>query len=264
LFLFWVGRDDVGSARITWRRAESRRVFELLIGTDPERAPRKINRWGFITETLSTDRAEILGVMKESGEQTIEEAEARITLENGGLVLFKASRSTVTNGTAVGGTLDLRVPAHLTYRDLDTVLALIPAKLAATRTLELPPGTERGFLVALDTLIERSIEPCRRAGRPDAVPAVRYVYNQTLYDLTLRSCHYRDELRSRVGVFTEVVDGRFEIENRSTGKETRFRVMYGASGDRRGVPVRALFRPHWWIEVELLLDSADASLREGR
>jgi hypothetical protein len=31
-------------------------------------------------------------------------------------------------------------------------------------------------------------------------------------------------------------------------------MFYGTSGELREVPVRAVFRPRWWIEVELVLD----------
>jgi hypothetical protein len=37
--------------------------------------------------------------------------------------------------------------------------------------------------------------------------------------------------------------------------------VYGASGELCGVPVRAVFRPRWWMEVELLLDLPVADKR---
>jgi hypothetical protein len=260
LLFFWMGRDDIGDARITWREdPDGRRAFELLIGSDPLRAPRKINRWGFIVEVLDKSHTEVLGVMKESGEETLEEAEARIARENGGMTAFKASRSTITRGTASGGTMTIAAPSDLTYRQLDELLAVVPAEPAHRRTVGLPPGTREGFLVALDTLIGLSIEPCRQRERADDVPALTYVYNQTIFDLVLESCDHERKLETRVGAFEDVVDGRFEIRNRTTGDRTKFRVMYGASGRQRGIPVRAIYRPHWWIEVELLLVNSGAS-----
>jgi hypothetical protein len=77
VLLFWIGRDNIGAARITWRKGSGRRTFEFLIGSDPARAPRQINRWGFIVEELDADNAEVLGVMRESNEETIEEAKAK-------------------------------------------------------------------------------------------------------------------------------------------------------------------------------------------
>lgn len=252
LLLFWIGRKDIGDARITWRDdGNGRRGFELLIGSDPLRAPRKINRWGFIAETYDGERAETFGIMKESGEETLEEAEARIAGEDGGMAIFKASRNTITSGTASGGTMSIAAPAHLTYRDLDKLLAGVPEAPAKIHTVRLAPDTHIGFLVALDALILRSIDSCRR-GNAAATPAVTYVYNQTLYDLSLESCDHDTSVELRTAVFHDVVDGRFQVQNRSTRNQTTFRVMYEASGPDQGVPVRALFRPRWWLEVELI------------
>ena len=77
--LFWITRDDVGGARITWRgdRA-SASGYELLIGSDPTKAPLKINRWGYIAEEMRGAHASVLGVMKQSNEKSIEEAQAQI------------------------------------------------------------------------------------------------------------------------------------------------------------------------------------------
>ena len=75
LALFWVGRDDVGDARFTWRQDPSgRRAYQLLVGSDPARTPRQINRWGFIAEEIHEDRAEVLGFMKGSNEETLDAA----------------------------------------------------------------------------------------------------------------------------------------------------------------------------------------------
>ncbi len=77
LLLFWVGRDDVGTAEVSWRRGTpSRRAIELVIGTNPERAPRRLNRWGFIAEEVDDRGADVIGVMRESKEETFEEADA--------------------------------------------------------------------------------------------------------------------------------------------------------------------------------------------
>src|SRR5215471_2398561 len=52
-FLFWITRDNVGSGRMTWRRAADGTLgFELLMGSDPSRAPFKANKWGYIREVV--------------------------------------------------------------------------------------------------------------------------------------------------------------------------------------------------------------------
>jgi hypothetical protein len=195
--------------------------------------------------------------MKESNEKTIEEAEATIAQE-GDISTFKAARTTITGSRAVNGSMTVHAPAHLTYRELDTLLALIPAEPRGLRTLELPSGTQTGFLVAMDSLIRDSVGPCRRASGAGVrnVPVVPYVYKETLYDLSLLSCEYEPELRTKTRTFTDVVDARFQVKNRTSKYETKFRVFYGTSGEFREVPVRAVFRPRWWMEVELVLDQS--------
>jgi hypothetical protein len=253
LLLFWIARDNVGEARLTWRAgADSRRAFEFLIGSDPDRAPRHINRWGFIVEESNGEEAQVLGVMKGAREETIEEAEAQIA-QREETSTFKALRATITGSRAVSEPMTVHAPAHLTYRDLDTLLALIPAEPPSRRTVDLPAGTHTGFLAAMDSLIQESIGPCQR-GRARDVPVVRYVYNQTIYELSLASCDGKPELRTKTGTFADVIDARFQLRDGKTNYETKFRMAYGTSGDLRGVPVRAVFRARWWMEIELELD----------
>ncbi len=256
VLLFWIGRDNIGAARLRWREGPGRRAFEFLIGSDPARAPRRINRWGFIVEELDADNAEVLGVMSESNEETIEDAKAKTAREDGDVSAFRALRTSITGNQAVSGTMTVLAPADLTYRELDALLALIPAEAPGVRTSELPSGTQKGFLVSMDSLMRASVAPCRSADDAGAkgLSTIPYVYNRTLYDLSLLSCDYEPQLRTKTGAFADVVDGRFQLRNRTTKDETSFRVSYGISGELRGVPVRAVFRPRWWMEIELLLD----------
>ena len=254
LLAFWIGRDNVGDARVTWREGSGgRRGYELLIGSDPARAPRHINRWGFIVEELDAGRTEVLGVMKESNEETIEAAEAEMSRSQG-VSAFKTSRTTITGNQAHNSAATLQAPDHLTYRERDAILALIAGQAAAIRTVQLPPGTQNGFLVSMDSLMHESVIPCRTRQRSTGIPAVTFVYGRTLFDLSLLSCKPESELKTKSFTFADVIDGRFQVRNRTTHDETKFRVVYGASGELCGVPVRAVFRPRWWMEVELLLD----------
>jgi len=261
--LVWIGRDNIGGARITRRRdASGRRTVEFLIGSDPVRAPRRINRWGFIIESVNPDNTEVLGAMKESNEETLEEAEAQSAGRDHGASTFKAVRSTISGSRAVGGTMTVRAPANLTYREIDLLLALIPPKSPKVRTVELPPGTQIGFLAALDSLIDASIDRCGSTENTGArqVSPVPYVYNQALYDVSLSSCEYKPQLRTKTGTFSDVVDARFEVRNQTTHYETTFHLFVGASGEVRGLPLRAIFRPRSWLEVELVLDRSAAGI----
>ncbi|MET0165785.1 MAG: hypothetical protein ABW318_12395 [Vicinamibacterales bacterium] len=259
LLLFWIARDNVGEARLTWRKGvDGRRAFEFLVGSDPAVAPRQINRWGFIVEVLDGDKAEVLGVMQGSHEETIEEAEAQITRQ-GGTSTFKAARTLIDGSRAVSGSMTVEAPSRFTFRDLDALLALIPAGPISLRTSELPLGTQKGFLVALDLMMRDSVGPCQD-GQAKDVPTIQYVYNQAVYDLSLLTCDYLSELRTKTGTFADVVDARFRVTDTKTKYETKFHLSFGTSGDLREVPVRAVFRPRWWMEVELELNrAADSS-----
>ena len=52
VLLLWVGRDDVGSGVIKWRGAGDEKAIELLIGSDPKRAPSQLNKWGYLVEAM--------------------------------------------------------------------------------------------------------------------------------------------------------------------------------------------------------------------
>ena len=50
-FLFWVRESNIGDGRLTWRRGRDGTLgYELLVGSDPARTPRHINRWGYLRE----------------------------------------------------------------------------------------------------------------------------------------------------------------------------------------------------------------------
>jgi hypothetical protein len=264
LLLFWMGRDNIGEARLTRTRdAAGHDTIELLIGSDPARAPRKINRWGYVREQVTSDGAALLGLMRASDEQTLEEAEAAVARESEGTTLYKAVRTTIRGPQAVSDTMRVETPATYTFRDLEAILESLPDRATTRTTTRLPAGTLPGFLFAMDALLRESADVCARppaSGRPRLRPRP-YFYNHTLYDLTLVSCELDDELRTKVGVYPNVVEGRFEIRNRSTREVTRFQITFGSAGALAARPVRAVFRPHWWIELELLLDQAASTPR---
>jgi hypothetical protein len=262
--LFWIRRDDVGGARVIWRRSDDGAVgFELLIGSDPARAPRKINRWGYIAEEVHGKEGRLLGVMKRSDEESIEEAKARLASEGQeGEYVFKAITGTATADEARAGVTTIRVPHDLTYRDLDSLLELVATRSenAVMRPIRLPSETRPGFLVALAELIHHSIElhdrPTRRsASAPrDSVP---YVYNGALHDLTLRKTEFLSEVRVGPHTYSGAARGEFETRRRATHEATRFDLVYGTTGPLAEIPLAATYQPRWWFRVELALDDSN-------
>jgi hypothetical protein len=254
--LVWISRDNVGDGRITWRNAGAGSMgLELLIGSDPARAPRRINRWGYLAEQVVGGQTTVLGVMTQSTERSIEDGENGIRVQSGsGTHLFKAIRSTIADGRTSAGVTTLRVQHDVTYRDVESLLAMVPpGGDAPTPTVVLPAGTRPGFLSAVAELMHQSIERRRASTTEPRVAGVRYVYNALFHQLELRSVE--SLATSQIGgrTFYDVLRGRFETVNEATGDRTRFEITYGASGELTAVPIHLVYQPRWWFRVELFL-----------
>jgi hypothetical protein len=245
--LFWTSRREVGDARfLMTARDEPTRRFELLIGTDPDRAPLRLNRWGYIAETVCGTRALAVGLMTESDEQTIEEARAALP-KGVPAPLFKAIRATVEAGHARTETMSLAVERAATYRDLDAVLGLLPPA-GAPRTYAVPEGTALGFLPAVTSLVDDSVTAYSSGSGPPGTLRRSYVYGGRLYELTLVTTTSQD---------AGVLEGAFEIRNAVTGSRTEFQLTYATTGALAAVPTRVVYRPRWWLELELRLEGAE-------
>lgn len=257
LLLFWIGRDNVGTARLIRRRGnEGERGAEVLIGSDPDRAPRRINRWGFISETTRGASTDVLGVMTDSSERSLDEAKARVSREQESGKALKVLQSLVEDGRVVSRASVVRIPDAWTYRDVDRVLSLIEAQPTTTKTMAFPAGADGGFLTALFGVLPKLLEPCQHAASELArpVPPVVYPYNATMFRLSVDSCVVASVALQATGTTVPAVDVRFSIQNLTTKNVTRFRLAYGSDGELAGIPVRVVFRPQWWVEVDLTLD----------
>jgi len=261
--LFWISKDDVGGARISWRGDEEGSFgVDLLIGSDPLRAPRKINRWGYIAEQVRGSEARVIGVMKQSNEQSVKEAESQLDKDGQGGFVYRAIQGTATANQARAGVTTVRVERDLTFRDITPLLTLVGAAApnGDERSVPLPAGTRPGFLVALHEQIDRTVNGYMRSGdafRASRTP-VQYVYYGVFYDLTMKSSELLKTVTIDGRTYTNVARGDFEIRNRSNGETTRFQLTYGTSGPLAGIPVHAIYQPRWWFEVQLFLDEKTA------
>ena len=69
----WSGsrESNIGDGRLTWRRGRDGTLgYELLVGSDPARTPRHINRWGYLREESGDSGAIVFGVMSQSDGQS--------------------------------------------------------------------------------------------------------------------------------------------------------------------------------------------------
>lgn len=260
--LFWMGRDDVGEAQAVWRHdAAGGRGYELLIGSDPAKAPMKVNRWGYIAEQVNGTDACLLGVMKHSNEESIDEAKSRVTAEGrNGQHVFKAIRAVATADQARAGVSTVSVSRNLTLHDLPVLLEAMTTSSSTMRSVPLPSGTRPGFLIAFAELIHANVESyARPGGASTPPPPLVYIYNGTLNDLTLRRSERVREWRMGGQTRTNVIRANFESLNRKTGVLSKFEVIYGIDGPLAEVPLHATYQPNWWFHVELVLDDAGTS-----
>ncbi len=246
LLVFWIGRSGVGDAIVTRRLSPGEATYALLIGSDPDRAPRRINRWGYIKEEIRGAEARLIGLMTESDEDSIEEAEANIKKQAHGDHPFKIIRATVDGEQAQSLVTSIGAPYDYNFRQLQTVLdlALRESPQGKPRTIRLPPGTRPGFLAALADAMHTPTGP------------IAYVYHGRIYELRRTDARTIPDLRIAGASYGRAIAADFTITSTHDGEQTRFSMTYGTEGRFAEVPLRVSYQPRWWMEVNLTLDDA--------
>jgi hypothetical protein len=255
-FLFWVGAKNVGGARIVWRHdGEGRKGYELLLGSDPARAPRRINRWGWVREDADGSRATMTGLMNRSEDDSLDQAKAG--LQSKGSFLFKLNRAGVDDGNARAEAMTIYAPQDYTFRELDELLRFADATKPASRlrTGRLPPGTRPGLLFALADLVRAGVDAGRSPTSAGPLPrAVQYTFNAGVYDLVVSSWERVQRAQYGARNYEKLVRLEFESRNREKGTTERFVLACGTEGPLAGVPVFVRYQPKWWFKVEGVLD----------
>lgn len=258
--LFWIGRDDVGMGEIVWRRGETGVAYELLIGTDSKKAPRGINRWGYLLEDSRPSGTRVLGVMTTSDEATISDVTKRPAGAQP-VGRFKGLDAVIAGGISRSATETIETEREFSVREKEEIVARIAAKLkeAPVREIPVPDGVRPGFLRAVADLVDETV-----AVRKDGELALRrlkgrtipYIYARRLYDLKLtdiKSLPPPGGGASRIGP----VRAEFGTLNRGTGSRTAFELEYATDGPLAGVPTLIRHKPRWWLEAVLKLEESD-------
>ena len=189
--------------------------------------------------------------MSQSDEATLEEATKTVDAATTAGHRFKAIRSSNQGAENRTEIIQLRVDEDFTYRDLEALLARLPPP-GTPRCAAVPAGTDYGFLAAVTNLMHDSLaEP--GGPRRGAAPTRRYPYAGRLYSITLREAVPLDTFTAGARTYRAVVDGAFQVTNLATRTTTDFRIVYGAREALRERPICVVYRPHWWLELELLL-----------
>jgi len=256
--LFWIGRGDVGMGEIVWRGAEGAVAYELLIGTDSAKAPRAINRWGYILEDSRPSGTRVLGVMTTSDEATISDVTSR-TSEAQTAGRFKGLDARIAGGVSRSATETIETERDYSVRDKALIVGRIEQKLreAAPREVPVPPGVRPGFLTAVAELVNDTVAAHKDGERPLRRlkgRTIAYVYGRNLYDLKLSGV---EPVRRKADEPERgpLVRAEFETFNRGTGSRTTFALEYAADGPLAGVPTLIRHKPRWWLEAVLKLDT---------
>ncbi|HQZ15360.1 MAG TPA: hypothetical protein PLD86_00685 [Vicinamibacteria bacterium] len=257
--LFWVGAKNVGDAHIVWRDQEGgRKGYELLLGSDPARAPRRINRWGFVREDAGPTDAIMLGVMNRSEDDNLTSAQAKMAQEaKEGRFLFKMIRASLNGNETRAENRVVYAPKDFTVRQLEDLQRYVeltepPPRV---RTGRLPQGTHPGLLFGTASLVDAGVEASRAAGNAGpALRKVQYTFNTALYDLILKSWQRVDKVQHGKRTHQKLVRLEFESRNLEKGTVERFTLICGTDGPLAGVPVFIQYQPKWWFKIEGVLD----------
>ena len=246
--LLWVARDDVGSGVIRWRG----QGYELLIGSDPQRAPGSLNKWGYLAEQVTNDECDVVGVISKSGERGLRDVNnsSQTTARP-----FDTIRGRVNAHHAFAGVTTVEASSTVTYREANTVLALtLGDVVAAVKHIDLPTGVRPGFLTSVAEVIHTSV--ARAAlGHPSGPETLRYVYGDRLYELRLLDAIPVARFESGGRWYEHVVRARFETGQAGTRGGSRFELVYGTAGPLAEVPIVISYQPRWWLQVELTIES---------
>jgi hypothetical protein len=258
--LFWIGVGEVGGARIVWRQGDdSRQGYELLIGSDPARAPRHINRWGWTREDASASGATMLGVMNRSEERSLKEARDDLEQAGKGGYLFKLIRARIENGEARAESTSVRAPVDYTMYQLDELRRFAEAAHLDPRvkTSRLPPATRPGLLFALADVVRAGVASARVPGAAERPQTIRFTFNAGLYELAVRDLARVEKARYGGRAFQDLVRLDLESRNLEKGTTERFTLVCGTEGALAEIPVFVRYQPRWWFKVEGVLDETE-------
>jgi hypothetical protein len=279
LIFFWAGKDDVGGGYI--RRGISaedprQEFFQVLFGSDPQKAPRAINRWGAGTEVSwhkdpvgpshadDVTASAFFGFMKSSQGKSAGEMQAELQREKEqGLHAFTGILSRVEPSRALSLKVPLQSNADFSLHDYDSAEPLMLQRLGDSTqpvhslqdAARCPRSAE--FLATVAELMDAAL-----AGQAEPVERC-YVYDAQENTLTLEkitpveslsvTLHGTNKTVLLNTTHKNLLQLDFVSSHKLTGKKVYFTVFAGTQGALRAVPVQICYQPNWWFQVVLNL-----------
>jgi hypothetical protein len=288
LLLFWVGKDDVGGGYIRRGRLSqdpASDVIELLIGSDPAKAPRAINRWGAASEIAhkpsgsgqGVESSTFFGFMKLSSGTSAADMEKELAREKrGGSFLFSAIINQGERNFDFAKVVPFSSETDFTIHQFDQAKSMVFDRLLGPeghlKEIDskevLACGRREGFLESVAELVESAVNG-KETGRETTPPSLCYFYNGVHHQLTLAQVTkvpsesvklaLRDEPHDYFRSYQNLVLARFENFDQTTRKKTEFELLLGTEGSLRGVPVQIRYQPNWWFQAILNLKTPENS-----
>ena len=288
LLFFWVDRDDVGGGKIvvSKKRKENggmSRYIEVIFGSKPERVPGRINRWGHGTEGSEWGEEEVngsrrleetlfKGFMKHSPEKDLSEVvKNEGEVQSGQLHWYKGTRSLVRSDQAVAKIRKFAAKEDFDYRRAHSIRCGYEKRVlkGADEKKELiNSGKDSylqpyGFLTGVYSVIQGIVAEVSETGslKKKTEPLV-YVYNAKLYELAIRGKKLLKKLEipgprgMPNEVYHSVARVNFRLRKKSIRRTRDFTLWFPIKGKLRGVPIRIVDRPRWWLNIELNYDSS--------
>lgn len=281
LLLFWVSKDRVGGGWIrlseTSEQDQILRKITLLFGSDPERVPRGVNRWGYAEEqsvwdeTLPepADRLKLTrftGLLGKSEEQSASSFSEN-PAASGSTALFDIAVALIEPLASRSEMRHLGLPADLTYKTAEEAIH------DSRRTLaEIAPSEVRvldnqgfsqyrqplGFLTAVSLLVDQaldSMEAGLSTGRLSGTK-LHYLHNSRVYELKIQKARMHSKVQEGADKWERILELQMSTWNRETDSRHNFELWLPTTGPYRGIPLRIVDKPRWWLKVELILDTA--------
>jgi hypothetical protein len=271
LLLFWVSRDDVGQGYIrigTLPDDSSVEIVQLLMGSDPAKAPLSINNWGAVTEAWrpSDGSGALFAFMKAPKDGSMATAKDEVEREKEKKrYQYQGVISRIRNNRHVSITVPISSSSDFTLHQLpqaqQMVLEQLKTAAQAPRTMDVTAagGCARacGFLTTLRELLAAAVSE-RRA------PMERcYTYLDWSYSMTIRSLEPVKEMkvalkmrgagRKLEKVYRNLMKAQLRVVNLKTKNPTDFKIVFGDAGALKWIPVQIEFQPNWWFRVTVNL-----------
>jgi hypothetical protein len=260
ILLFWVSRDGVGGARIRVRRGDGNAAgYDMLIGSDPRRAPRGINRWGYILEETRGDQTTVVGLMKKSDEDTLDQAASNVAKESQGGVVFKMIQATVTAAESVANVTTAAVARDYSYRELISLAGALSAGASEpkVRRIPVPDGGRHGLMTSIVELIREATDAVQMTGQAPGRRSLSYVYYSKQYEVTRVSASVQKGQAYGGVTYPKLLRASFEVRAKGESWTEKFTIVSGIGGATDGIPVFVRYQPRWWLAVEMVLDDKE-------